>query len=163
MTQGGSADRVAAFQRHVQALYRMGDPVAKDIYTRAAEQLSLLVRALKDRLNFDENVPVSVSWSGGLFKAGECIYNEADNVWEISIVNSVETGALEIDKTVVIDNKLVTDASKLNGKKFYVEIFRTIGNDTYYVTKANGILKKAGDGVPGAMLLNDFLNTLAQL
>ncbi len=73
MTDGGSADKVAAFQRHVLALYRMGDPVAKNIYLRAAEQLSLLVKALKDRLRFEENAPVSVSWSGGLFKAGECV------------------------------------------------------------------------------------------
>lgn len=73
MTDGGSADKVAAFQRHVLALYHFGDPVAKGIYDRAAEQLSLLVKALKGRLRFDENAPVSVSWSGGLFKAGECI------------------------------------------------------------------------------------------
>ena len=73
MTDGGSADKVAAFQRHVLELYRMGDPAAKNIYDRAAEQLSLLVGALKSRLRFDENVPVSVSWSGGLFNAGECV------------------------------------------------------------------------------------------
>ncbi len=73
MTDGDSADKVAAFQRHVLALYRLGDPVAKDIYDRAAEQLSLLVKALKSRLRFAENTPVSVSWSGGLFKAGECV------------------------------------------------------------------------------------------
>ena len=71
MTEGGSADKVAAFQRHVLALYHMGDPVAKSIYIRAAEQLSLLVKALRERLRFEENAPVS--WSGGLFKAGECI------------------------------------------------------------------------------------------
>ena len=73
MTDGGSADKVAAFQRHVLALYRLGDPAAKDIYDRAAEQLSLLVAALKGRLRFDESAPVRVSWSGGLFKAGECV------------------------------------------------------------------------------------------
>ncbi len=73
MTDGGSADKVAAFQRHVLALYRMGDPVAKKIYDRAAEQLSLLVKALKGRLRFEPGAPVPVSWSGGLFKAGECV------------------------------------------------------------------------------------------
>ena len=73
MTDGGSADKVAAFQRHVLALYNLGDPVAKGIYIRAAEQLALLVQALKGRLRFSEERPVSVSWSGGLFKAGECI------------------------------------------------------------------------------------------
>ncbi len=73
MTNGGSADKVAAFQRHVLALYRLGDPVAKNIYVRAAEQLSLLVKALKGRLRFEDGAPVLVSWSGGLFKAGECI------------------------------------------------------------------------------------------
>ena len=73
LTEGGSADRVAAFQRHVLALYQLGDPVAKNIYVRAAEQLSLLVSALKNRLHFDGDRPVSVSWSGGLFKAGECV------------------------------------------------------------------------------------------
>ena len=71
-TEGGSANRVAAFQRHVLALCQMGDPVAKDIYDRAAEQLSLLVKALLGRLRFD-GCPVNVSWSGGLFKAGSCI------------------------------------------------------------------------------------------
>ena len=73
MTDGGSADKVASFQRHVLALCQMGDPVAEKIYDRAAEQLSLLVKALKSRLTFDENEPVRVSWSGGLFKAGSCI------------------------------------------------------------------------------------------
>ncbi len=72
-THGGSADRVAAFQRHVLTLYRLGDSVAKEIYIRAAEQLSQLVAALKRRLHFAENLPVSVSWSGGLFQAGECV------------------------------------------------------------------------------------------
>ena len=61
MTDSGSPDKAAAFQRHVLALCRMGDPAAKSIYIRAAEQLSLLVKALKDRLCFDENAPVSVS------------------------------------------------------------------------------------------------------
>ncbi|MCR4883601.1 MAG: hypothetical protein K6A68_08525 [Clostridiales bacterium] len=73
MTHGGSADQVAAFQRHVLRLYHLGDPVAKSIYERAAEQLSLLVSSLKSRLHFDEGRPVRVSWSGGLFRAGDCI------------------------------------------------------------------------------------------
>ena len=81
MTDGGSADRVAAFQKHVLALWRLGDPVAKNIYDRAAEQLSLLVKALKKRLRFEENEKVRVSWSGGLFRAGECVLTPfAENV-----------------------------------------------------------------------------------
>ena len=72
-THEGSADQVAAFQRHVLKLAQLGDPVAQSIYDRAAQQLSLLVSALKSRLHFDEDRPVRVSWSGGLFRTGEWI------------------------------------------------------------------------------------------
>ena len=41
-THEGSADQVAAFQRHVFKLAQLGDPVAQSIYDRAAQQLSLL-------------------------------------------------------------------------------------------------------------------------
>ena len=54
-------------------LAQLGDPVAQSIYDRAAQQLSLLVSALKSRLHFDEDRPVRVSWSGGLFRTGEWI------------------------------------------------------------------------------------------
>ncbi|MBQ9263453.1 MAG: hypothetical protein IJ189_04495 [Clostridia bacterium] len=72
-THGGDGDKVAAFQRHIFELYRRGDPCAQAIYQRAAEQLCQLVNALKKRLDFNEASAIPVSWSGGLFKTGDCI------------------------------------------------------------------------------------------
>lgn len=73
LTDGGETAKVAAFQRQVLRLYELGDPCARDIYARAAEQLARLVQVLCGALRFSPGAPVDVTYSGGLFRAGDCI------------------------------------------------------------------------------------------
>ena len=70
---GSSISGIAAFQREVLILYQLGDPAVKHLYERAAGELASLAAALMDRLSFSPGQPVDVSYSGGLFKAGDCI------------------------------------------------------------------------------------------
>lgn len=63
---------LAALQYLALKAYHEGDPYAKQIYVSAAEELASLVTAIINRLDFMKH-PISVSYSGGLFKAGECI------------------------------------------------------------------------------------------
>ena len=72
-TQDGDYARVASLQRSVLELCRMGDPAAAGIYREAARELCALVAALKRRLGFAEGEKVRVSYTGGLFRAGECV------------------------------------------------------------------------------------------
>ena len=72
-TEGGKADRVAAFQRHVSELAKRGDPCALEIYRQAGEALAALVTALKTRLHFPEDETIRVTYSGGLFRNGACV------------------------------------------------------------------------------------------
>lgn len=72
-TLDGDYARVAALQRVVLDLCRRGDPEAARIYKEAAAELAALVRALKRQIGFAEDAPVRVSYTGGLFHAGECI------------------------------------------------------------------------------------------
>ena len=50
-----------------------GDENVRGIYRRAAESLAEMVFALQRKLSFSEETPVRVSYSGGLFRAGEII------------------------------------------------------------------------------------------
>lgn len=72
-TQDGDYARVASLQRAVLELCRRGDPEAKRIYEEAAKALAALVRALKQQLAFPEEKPFAVSYTGGLFHAGEYV------------------------------------------------------------------------------------------
>lgn len=65
-------DKVAHFQVYARQAAEAGDPGAVAIYRAAAYELALMVRALKNRLRFSPG-PITVSYSGGLFKCGELI------------------------------------------------------------------------------------------
>lgn len=73
VTQDGDYARVASLQRVVLDLCRRGDPEAARIYREAAGELGALVRALKTRIGFEGEGPVRVSYTGGLFHAGEYV------------------------------------------------------------------------------------------
>ncbi len=77
----GDAVRCAALQREILPLCVAGDPCVRQIYRRAAEEMGLLVAALKDRLSFEEGA-MRVSYSGGLFKGGACILDPFQEVVE---------------------------------------------------------------------------------
>lgn len=65
-------ERVADFQRYALQAARAGDAVAVALYEVAAEELAGMVLALKQKLQFSyETIPVS--YSGGVFHAGELI------------------------------------------------------------------------------------------
>lgn len=51
---------------------QQGDPVALQFYQRAAEELTEMAVTIRDRLAF-RTTPVAVSYSGGLFRAGDTI------------------------------------------------------------------------------------------
>lgn len=63
--------KVAGFQRFAAQAAQAGDPEARVLYPRAAHELALMARALKDRLAMPEGT--KVSYSGGLFRTGELI------------------------------------------------------------------------------------------
>lgn len=65
-------ERVADFQRYVLQAAQMGDLAAIALYEKAAEELALMIGALKAKLRFSSE-PVHVSYSGGLFHAGELV------------------------------------------------------------------------------------------
>ncbi len=64
---------VAKIQFITLAAYNEGDPYAIKIYERAAEEIALQIRVARDKLHFPAQKRVKASYSGGVFKAGECI------------------------------------------------------------------------------------------
>ena len=68
----GYRKQVASLQFLAEKAALAGAPSAKALYNDAASELLLLVSAIRNRLDFTEK-PWAVSYSGGLFKAGELI------------------------------------------------------------------------------------------
>ena len=73
LTEGGRYARVAGLQREVLGLYNEGDPCARAIYERAAGHLYDLAAAIRRTLRFAPDEPVKITYTGGVFRAGECI------------------------------------------------------------------------------------------
>lgn len=65
--------RTAEFQRCALAAARQGDGTMVCVYRDAAAELAALAPALRGRLDFPAGEPVRVSYSGGLFHAGELV------------------------------------------------------------------------------------------
>lgn len=72
-TEDGKYSRVASLQREVLKLYNEGDPCARAIYEKAAQHLYELAAVIKRTLCFDKDEPVRVTYTGGVFRAGDCI------------------------------------------------------------------------------------------
>lgn len=68
----GCRDKVAAFQITAKQAAESGDLSVQELYGRAAHELALMVKSLKGQLRFSQE-GTKVSYSGGLFKAGELI------------------------------------------------------------------------------------------
>jgi N-acetylglucosamine kinase-like BadF-type ATPase len=68
----GYRKQVASLQFLAEKAALSGSPSAIALYDEAARELCLLVDAIRSRLDFYE-VPLTVSYSGGLFNAGELI------------------------------------------------------------------------------------------
>lgn len=67
----GHREQVAKFQLFAEMAAKEGDESAIALYEKAAVELAQLAYSLKAKLSFTANV--AVSYSGGLFKAGELI------------------------------------------------------------------------------------------
>lgn len=66
-------DQIATLSTVVAAAALAGDEVAMAIYDRAGHELALVTDAIHAALGFDDNEPVAVSYSGGLFAANELV------------------------------------------------------------------------------------------
>ena len=65
-------DKVASLQILAKKAAGAGAPSVLALYTEAANELGLLVRAIRNKLNFT-NQPFNVSYTGGLFKSEDLI------------------------------------------------------------------------------------------
>lgn len=65
--------RVAAFARHVTAAARAGDRQAGGILADAAAELAAMAEAIRQQLPFAADERIPVSWSGGVFDAGDLV------------------------------------------------------------------------------------------
>ncbi|MCY1715182.1 N-acetylglucosamine kinase [Caproiciproducens galactitolivorans] len=67
-------DEIAKLQLLLCKAAEQGDHYAIDLYRQAAYELSLIVSAIINQLEFDKDKSITVSYSGGIFKAGELIF-----------------------------------------------------------------------------------------
>ena len=65
-------DKTAAFQTLVLAAAKLNDQSCIQLYQRAAKELALMVKGIKEQLNWSDS-SLFVSYSGGLFYANELI------------------------------------------------------------------------------------------
>jgi N-acetylglucosamine kinase-like BadF-type ATPase len=65
-------DKMAALSKMTYDLARQKDPVCIQIFKNAAFELDLLTQGILRHLNFEKK-PIKVSYSGGVFKAGDLI------------------------------------------------------------------------------------------
>ncbi|MCI8543457.1 N-acetylglucosamine kinase [Acetatifactor aquisgranensis] len=66
------AGKFAELQRLLKEVYESGDPVARSIYEEGARELWMSVESVAKKLGLTDS-DFSVSYSGGLFKSGDCI------------------------------------------------------------------------------------------
>lgn len=64
--------KVAAFQMYAFEAVKEGDEAVKILYSEAAEELALMVKTIRKRISFTNEL-VEVSYSGGVFHVGELI------------------------------------------------------------------------------------------
>ncbi len=67
-----SGAETAKLQLVAEKIARAGDPVATEIYAQAADELLLAIAAVARKLGLD-GTPFKASYSGGLFRSGDCI------------------------------------------------------------------------------------------
>lgn len=65
----GRREKIAALSVHAYELAKRGDACAREIFAEVGYELSLIVRSIYVRGNFDD--PLNISYSGGVFKAME--------------------------------------------------------------------------------------------
>ena len=73
-------DKIASLANLLFIAAQAGDYVAKDIYKDAAKEHFLTIRALIEKLSFDPEEEILVSFSGGVFKAGKYILEPLESL-----------------------------------------------------------------------------------
>lgn len=73
--------KVAEFQVYAYEAYKEGDISVKILYANAAKELALMVKTVKEKLNFSME-QINVSYSGGLFQTEELILEPLKNELE---------------------------------------------------------------------------------
>lgn len=105
-------------QRFLAEVYKTGDPIAAQIYDEGAEQLWLGIQAVARKLGL-EGTAYPVSYSGGLFKSGECAL--------APLRKRVESaGARFVDPHFEPDVGALMMAMKLKNKDFDPKTFKII-------------------------------------
>ena len=69
----GHRERIAGLQINLARAAQMGDPAAAQAYDDAAAELAAIVLAVKAKLFPGDSLPVPITCTGGLFKAGRII------------------------------------------------------------------------------------------
>ncbi len=68
-----SRDKIAAMSKLVSQSAEAGDRVALKIFDSAGYELAAIVDAIRRQLDYAQDEPVALSWSGGVFKCGALI------------------------------------------------------------------------------------------
>jgi N-acetylglucosamine kinase-like BadF-type ATPase len=70
---GPGRDRIASVSRMVADALESGDDHAQHIFRSAAHELAMIANSIARALNFDAQADISLSYSGGVFNAGQAI------------------------------------------------------------------------------------------
>lgn len=100
-------DRVAYFQVYARQAAETGDQAVLALYTAAAQELALMVGALKEKLDLTPGT-VDVSYSGGLFETGDFILQPLREM-----VHALG-GNLQKPRHTAIDGALILAIEKFN-------------------------------------------------
>ena len=73
MNGRAAAEKIAALSTVVFDAAQTGDDEAINILERAGYELAQIVEATRQKIDFDENTTVKLSYSGGVFNAGKLI------------------------------------------------------------------------------------------
>ena len=104
-----SRERVADFQRYALQAVNEGDRAAAALYEAAADELTLMVITMKQRLRLSPG-ETRVSYSGGLFHAGELVLKPLrENVAALGCV-------LREPKRSAVEGALILAIEKFSGR-----------------------------------------------
>jgi N-acetylglucosamine kinase-like BadF-type ATPase len=73
LTENSGRDKIASVSRMVAEALEMGDENAQLIFHSAAHELAIIADAIAQTLRFNAEVDIPVSYSGGVFSAGQAI------------------------------------------------------------------------------------------
>lgn len=75
----GNRSEIAGICRLVDEAYDLGDPYAQALFEGAAHELAIMVQSVAGQLEFNSGEPIQVTYSGGVFNAGDVIIKPLKN------------------------------------------------------------------------------------